>query len=117
MTVYVNIEGFRFFGSKLQAPDHDELLLSDEFGAPELIADDGDALYSFPPGTTEREILFYLAGEAAGARGAIPPRSAESDIYGKLLTLIRHAAQQGIKIETLMHKALDRCDPEPPFSR
>jgi hypothetical protein len=115
MTVYVDIERFRFSGSKLQAPGHDELLLSDEFGAPELIADDGDALYSFPPGTTEREILFYLSGEAAGARGAMPPRSAESDIYGKLLTLIRHAAQQGIKIETLMHKALDRCDPEPPF--
>jgi hypothetical protein len=57
MTVYADIEGFRFSGSKLQAPGHDELLLSDEFGAQELIADDGDALYSFPPGTTEREIL------------------------------------------------------------
>jgi hypothetical protein len=55
----------------LQAPGHDELLWSDQFGAPELIADDGDALF-FPVSHTEREILFYLAGEAAGARGAMP---------------------------------------------
>jgi hypothetical protein len=114
MTVYADIEGFRFSGAKLQAPGHDELLLSDEFGAPELLADDGDALYSFPPGTTEREILFYLAGEAA-AHGSSPCRPVEGDIYSKLVALIRLGAQHGIRIDRLMHKALDHCDPEPPF--
>jgi hypothetical protein len=116
MTRYVTLEGYSFSGNRLHAPGHDELLLSDELPGPELLAEDADPIYSFPPGTTEREILFYLAGEAAGAHGAMPRCSIEGDLYGQLRALIRHAAQHGIGIEALVHKALDRCDPEPPFS-
>jgi hypothetical protein len=89
-------------------------LLSDELGAPELLAEGADPIYPFPPGTTE--ILYYLAGEAAGAHGAMPRCTVEGDLYGQLLALIRHATQHNIQIESLMHKALDRCDPEPPFT-
>jgi hypothetical protein len=120
MTTYVSLEGYSFSDDRLHAPGHDELLLSDELSGPELSAEDGEAIYCFPPGTTEREILFYLAGEAAGeaagARGTLSARSVEDDIYGRLLLLVRYAALHGIRIETLMHKALERCDPEPPFS-
>jgi hypothetical protein len=114
MTVYAEIEGFRFSGSRLQTPNHDELLLAENLGRLKLLADDGDALYSFPLGTTEREILFYLAGEAA-AHGSSLCHPAEGDIYNKLVALIRLGTQHGIRIDRLMHKALDFCDPEPPF--
>jgi hypothetical protein len=117
MTVYIKLEGYSFSGARLHAPGHDNLLFSDEGAGPELLAEGADPIYSFPDGTTEREILFYLAGETAGAREAIPERSLEGDIYAKLLVLIQLATQHGIDIEKLIHKALDRCDPEPPFSR
>jgi hypothetical protein len=117
MTTYADIKDFRFVGSKLQAPNHDELLLAENYEGVELLADDGDAIYSFPPDTTHQEILFYLAGEAQGARAPLQRRNVEFDIRAKLVELIRLSAQHGIPIESLMHDALDRCDPEGPFSR
>jgi hypothetical protein len=88
----------------------------ENFAGLELLADDGDALYSFPADTTEREVLFYLAGDAA-AHGSSLCRPAEGEIYNKLVVLIRLGARHGIRIDTLMHQALDRCDAEPPFCR
>src|ERR1700691_203837 len=37
-------------------------------------------------------------------------------IFGELLSIIRFAAKNRIKIEGLMVKALEYCDPKPPFS-
>ena len=36
-------------------------------------------------------------------------------LKAKLIELIRLAVRHGIDIQTLMHEALDFCDPEPPF--
>ena len=74
-------------------------------------------LYSLPSATPSVKFCSIWQVKPPARAARCPPRSAESDIYGKLLALIRHPAQHGIDIETLMHKALDRCDPEPPFSR
>ena len=112
MTIYADIKQFRFVGSKLHAPNHDELLFSENYEGVQLLADDGDAAYSFLPNTTQREILFYLAGETEGARAPLQRRRVESDIRAKLADLIRLSAQHGIPIESMMHEALYQCDPE-----
>jgi hypothetical protein len=41
-------------------------------------------------------------------------REVEAMIRAKLVELIQLAAEHGIDIQTLMHKTLARCDPEPP---
>ncbi len=35
-------------------------------------------------------------------------------LKAKLIELIHLAVEHGIDIQTLMHEALDHCDPEPP---
>jgi hypothetical protein len=115
MTTYVDTKEYSFDRSRLQAPNHDPLLLAEGDQGPELIADDGDVIYSFPPGTTQREILFYLAGEIQGARAPEQRRNIERQLRGSLIEIIRLGARHSIRIESLINEALEFCDPEGPF--
>jgi hypothetical protein len=82
----------------------------------------GKALESFCPARGRTKVdasdIPFDDEAAAKSRTAEPEplqrREIEGMIQAKLIELIRLAATQGIDIETLMHKALASCDPEPP---